>query len=409
MEPLVSIITCCYNGERFVDRWAESLLQQTYGNIEILFVDDGSTDGSGAKFLSYKNEFEEKGYVLKYFSQENQGIGGATNVGLLNMTGDYFVIYDIDDILYPHYVEARVKYLEENVDCGLVLSNGHYVNENNINQKYPIEFYSANITNMQDEKEWIFEDIILGKRVCDTCPYMHRTKYYLETNPGRIIYPTKYQQDTQLTMISAYRYKCGYIDEELYAKVSHEDSHSHAMKKGSNIDEILAYRRSTKEAKCATIDLLPIDSARKLKYKKTVENNYMKAVKYLTAKIEANEREGGVMPESIIVFGGGELGLKVMEAAQGLDIEVECFIDNNPSKIGKKMDGVEIKSIVDLGQEILREKYIVIASKLKQDDIQKQLEMIGLKYGFDFYHYSDFINMCRNELVSKLELIDSLI
>ena len=409
MEPLVSIITCCYNGERFVDRWAESILQQTYGNIEILFVDDGSTDGSGEKTLSYKSVFEEKGYVFKYFKQENQGIGGATNVGLLNMSGDYFVIYDIDDILYSNYVDVRVKYLEENMDCGLVLSNGHYAYENNIDKRYPIEFYSANITNMQAEKEWIFEDIILGKRVCDTCPYMHRTRYYLETNPGRTIYPTKYQQDTQLTMISAYKYKCGYIDEKLYAKVSHEDSHSHTMKHDQSIDELLAYRRSTKDAKCATIDMLPIENMRKLKYKRTVEDSYMKTVNYLTARIAADEREYSVLPENIIVFGGGAVGLKILDAARRLDVEVECFFDNNPSKIGKTIEGVEIKNAADFSREILRGKYIVIASKLKQDDIHRQLEMMGLKYGLDFYHYPDFLAMCREDLSSKMELVNNLL
>ncbi len=409
MQPLVSIITCCYNGVRFVNRWAESLLEQTYGSVEILFVDDGSTDGSGEMGKGFKNAFEEKGYIFRFFRQDNQGIGGATNVGLLNMNGNYFMIYDIDDILYPNSIAARVKYLEENMDCSLVLSNGHYVLENDIQKKYPIEFYSANITNMLDKKEWIFEDIILGRRVCDTCPYMHRTSSYLAVNPQRTIYPTKYQQDTQITMISSYRGLCGYIDEKLYAKVSHDDSHSHAMKQDKSIDEMLAYRRSTKEAKCATIDILPIDATRKQKYKRTVENSYMKGVNNLFAMEKNKEREHDVLPKSIIVFGGGAVGLKILAIARKLAIDIECFFDNNPVKIGSRIENVEVKSIADCSREFIREKYIVIASRLKQDDIQRQLEKMDLKCGIDFCSYLDFLSLCREELFERLELVDSVL
>ena len=70
---------------------------------------------------------------------------------------------------------------------------------------------------------------------------------------------------------------------------------------------------------------------------------------------------------------------------------------------------MEVKSIADCSREFIREKYIVIASRLKQDDIQRQLEKMDLKCGIDFCSYLDFLSLCREELFERLELVDSVL
>ena len=64
MEKLVSIITPCYNGEKYIDRYAQSLLNQEYSNCQLIFMDDGSTDNSKEKIMGYRTRFEKKRLCL---------------------------------------------------------------------------------------------------------------------------------------------------------------------------------------------------------------------------------------------------------------------------------------------------------------------------------------------------------
>jgi len=69
-EKLVSIITPCYNGEKFINRYLDSLLGQTYSNIEIIFINDGSTDKTEEIVFSYKDNFKKKGIKFIYISKK---------------------------------------------------------------------------------------------------------------------------------------------------------------------------------------------------------------------------------------------------------------------------------------------------------------------------------------------------
>lgn len=74
---LVSIITPCYNVEKTIKKYLESILNQTYKNLELIFIDDGSTDETEKIIKEYINEFEQNKIKLKYVYQENAGLGGG--------------------------------------------------------------------------------------------------------------------------------------------------------------------------------------------------------------------------------------------------------------------------------------------------------------------------------------------
>ena len=97
MEKLVSILTPCYNGEKYIWRLLDSVIDQTYPNIEMFVIDDGSTDNSANLIKSYIPKFESKGYSLTYIYQENSGQAGAINTGLKKISGEYLVWPDADD------------------------------------------------------------------------------------------------------------------------------------------------------------------------------------------------------------------------------------------------------------------------------------------------------------------------
>ena len=81
MRKKVSVIIPCYNGASVINRSIESVYIQDYPNIEMIVVDDGSTDNSKEVILSWVSRFAEKGFVLKYVYQQNRGLGGAIDTG----------------------------------------------------------------------------------------------------------------------------------------------------------------------------------------------------------------------------------------------------------------------------------------------------------------------------------------
>ena len=129
MKPLVSIITPCYNGEKYADRYFQSVLNQTYDHLELIFVNDGSTDRTEEIALSYKKELEEKGIQYTYLYQDNAGQAAALNNGLKIFHGEYLVWPDSDDEMTPDSIEKRAAFLESHPDLGIMRSNGITVND----------------------------------------------------------------------------------------------------------------------------------------------------------------------------------------------------------------------------------------------------------------------------------------
>lgn len=131
-EPKVSLISPCHNGENYLTRFLDSLLVQTYTNVEFIFVDDGSTDKTSDIFESYRKQLEDKGWAVIYIWQENQGAAGALNTGLKRFTGDYLIWPDSDDILYPDHIRCKVDFMECNKNIGIGYCSFDYVYEDDI-------------------------------------------------------------------------------------------------------------------------------------------------------------------------------------------------------------------------------------------------------------------------------------
>jgi|WetSurMetagenome_2_1015567.scaffolds.fasta_scaffold13810_6 glycosyltransferase involved in cell wall biosynthesis len=99
-ETLVSIIVPCYNVEKYLKRCVDSITNQTYNNIEILLLDDGSTDNSG----EIANELAKKDQRIKVLHKKNEGLGFARNSAITNITGNYVTFVDGDDVVSPSYI-----------------------------------------------------------------------------------------------------------------------------------------------------------------------------------------------------------------------------------------------------------------------------------------------------------------
>ena len=107
MEKLISVIIPVYNAESYISRSIDSICSQDYGNIEIIIVDDGSTD-STRETIATKNDNR-----IKCFYQANAGVSSARNYGLLVAKGDYIIFADADDIYFKNAFSKMVEILEK--------------------------------------------------------------------------------------------------------------------------------------------------------------------------------------------------------------------------------------------------------------------------------------------------------
>ncbi len=105
IHPLVSVIISAYNADKLISETLESLLNQTYGEIEIIVVNDGSTDNT----LEVANKYIKKG--VKVITQENKGQDAALNNGYRHSTGDYIKFMDSDDLINPEMIERQMNVL----------------------------------------------------------------------------------------------------------------------------------------------------------------------------------------------------------------------------------------------------------------------------------------------------------
>lgn len=109
VQPLISVIVPCYNVEEYLPKCVESILSQTYKNLEIILVDDGSPDNCG----KICDEYAAKDGRIKVIHKANGGLSDARNVALDIMTGEYVTFIDSDDYVALDYVESMYKQAQE--------------------------------------------------------------------------------------------------------------------------------------------------------------------------------------------------------------------------------------------------------------------------------------------------------
>lgn len=107
-DPLVSIIIPVYNGSNYMKDAINSALAQTYKNIEIIVVNDGSNDRGKTDRIA-----KSYGKKIRYFRKENGGVSSALNLGISKMKGEYFSWLSHDDMYFPEKVETEINYLRE--------------------------------------------------------------------------------------------------------------------------------------------------------------------------------------------------------------------------------------------------------------------------------------------------------
>ena len=156
----ISVVIPVYNVEDFLEECLESIINQTFKDIEVICINDGSTDSS----LEILNSYKEKDKRFKIFSQENLGHAVATNKGISIAKGDYLFLMDSDDILNLSALEETYHYAKnKDVDFVIFQSINYIMDENRYYESpiYSLEKVSKvvgdKVFNYKDLGDLIFE------------------------------------------------------------------------------------------------------------------------------------------------------------------------------------------------------------------------------------------------------------
>ena len=220
----VSIVTPVYNGETHLAKMLDSVLAQTYPDVEMILVDDGSADGTVRAAQNYSEKFEEKGYGYRIVRAEHKNASAAINRGLPFVSGEYLIWPDSDDYLEPESIRRRVDFLRQHPQYACVRSLSYYFDEETGTRSEKADEQRGDLKKLD-----LFWDILESKTfVCCGC-YMLRTKAFFEVYPKRRIPEYDVGQNFQMLLPFMYRHQCPTIEEELYGVAVREGSHSRTV------------------------------------------------------------------------------------------------------------------------------------------------------------------------------------
>ncbi|MGY5954801.1 glycosyltransferase [Kosakonia sp. BK9b] len=162
--PLLSVVVAVYNGEAFLDQFFTCLVNQRIESMEVIIVNDGSTDGSMAIVEKWRSQLPQ----LQVIEQANQGVSIARNTGLAVATGQYLSFPDIDDVFKPGMFQ-RLLDMAQDGDLDVATCNGNYVWENDKKPTRPIFPPEAlQSTGVMRGPDWL-------KKALDSRKFLHVT------------------------------------------------------------------------------------------------------------------------------------------------------------------------------------------------------------------------------------------
>lgn len=202
----VSLVVPIYNSSMYLNKCIDSLVNQTLKDIEIILINDGSTDESEKVIKEYKDK------RIKYISKKNEGIGKTRNRGIKEATGEYIAFVDSDDYLNEHFCEYMYK--KANADkCDLVICNFF----EDIGNLYGIKFKDFEDTSLKENPD-LLNNINLGP--CNKLYFLDMLKknnIYFEEN-------LKYEDAPFVVKTIKTAKKIGKINDYLTYYVIHENS-----------------------------------------------------------------------------------------------------------------------------------------------------------------------------------------
>lgn len=260
-EGLVSFLIPYYNSEKYLPRFLNSLLNQTYDKVQVILINDGSKDSSRDVVESYKEKLETKFQEVILLDQNNMGQAAAINLGLKYVNGEYLSWADSDDELYPDNIKKKVEFLTDNPEYGYVICEAEKIYDNDETKNFILSIPQNR------RKKNMFGEILERGIPCYSGVCMTRSDLLFAKLKDRNIDCSRLGQNFQMYLPIAYGNKCGFIDEILYAYIIRETSHFRNSSYHENIER--TYERERLIG--ATLSFLTESELKK--YMNTIHNN----------------------------------------------------------------------------------------------------------------------------------------
>lgn len=198
--PQVTVVIPAYNAERYIGETLASVHEQTLRDVEVLVVDDGSTDGTLPEVERFAGKLD-----LTIVRQANAGPSAARNIGIRRARGRFCALLDADDLMLPELLATQVALLEASPDLGLVLTNVMTFDERGI--VHPMRW------NFSGHRDDTVLDRLLVDNFVTTSAVMAPTQCLLEA--GLFSEDRDVAEDYELWLRMAVRWKVGIIDRSL--------------------------------------------------------------------------------------------------------------------------------------------------------------------------------------------------
>jgi glycosyltransferase involved in cell wall biosynthesis len=195
-DPLVSIVIPTYNYGHYVIEAVESALAQTYSAIEIIVVDDGSTDDTRQRLAHYSDR-------IRYIHQENKGLSAARNTGIAAAKGEYIAFLDSDDAFHPRKTEIQMFHLTHDSDVCMI-GTGMFSDEPRVWADY-----TSGTATMHDVS---LEELIMASRFAPSSVVARRECF---ESAGTFDTNLRSVEDRDMWIRIAARYRIGMIDQAL--------------------------------------------------------------------------------------------------------------------------------------------------------------------------------------------------
>lgn len=383
-RPFVSIVIPVYNGADFLKQAIESALNQTYENIEVIVVNDGSNDnGETEKIsLSYNNR-------IRYFSKPNGGVATALNLGIEKMRGEYFSWLSHDDLYSPNKIKIQMDVLMKQSDKkAIVYSDFEWINqETGISSHCYIgrQFSEKILTNS------VFP-IIQGLLHCCTL-IIHKSHFKRVGVFDEKLITT---QDYDLFFRMMRYQKNIYVNESLVYSRIHNNQGSKTIKCHHKERETLYMKILDGLSECEVCSMF----GSSYKFYHTMwsffkSNNMHDATQYANVKFMQTKSPKNIAKKidelqeeihklssgnskQICIFGAGQWGKRLYYELESRSISVKNFSDNDENKWGKEICNKVCISPKELEKQ--KEDTLVIVAVRTHEEILKQLRMSTFPY-----------------------------
>ena len=210
-NPLVSVIIPAYNHEMYVEEALQSVINQTYKNIEFIVIDDGSTDRTAEIIENFRKINQDKN--IQFIKKQNEGVCKTMNKGLAMATGDYVAFLASDDKWIENKLDEQVTFMEDNRNIGLVCSDAYFTKFNqDTNLKWSDyktgmdQYFKKGIQNCNMHEVLLARPLLCAVTVMLRQSIFKEIDYFDEQLPG---------EDTDMWLRVARKYPIGYIDQPL--------------------------------------------------------------------------------------------------------------------------------------------------------------------------------------------------